>query len=67
MELASIAIIYVQLGAKKKNSWMRDPRYKHEDLDNGQDWATITTDDESDKHLEAQDSRSSCLMFTLQQ
>ena len=64
MELASIAIIYVQLGAKKKNSWMRDPRYKHEDLDNGQDWATITTDDDD---VEAQDSRSSRLMFTLQQ
>ena len=40
---------------------LRDPRYKHEDLDNGQNWATITTGDESDKHLEAQDRRSLCL------
>ena len=33
---------------------MQDPRYKHEYLDSGQIWVTITgedDDDESDKHL----------------
>ena len=32
---------------------MQDPRYKHEHLDSGQIWITITgeDDDESDKHL----------------
>ena len=32
---------------QKENSWMRNPRYKHEDLNNGQ----RGNDDESDKHL----------------
>ena len=35
----------------KKNSWMQDPRYKHEYLDSGQIWVTITGEDESDKLL----------------
>ena len=36
-----------------KNSWMWDPKYKHEYLDKSQVWLTITGDengDESDKH-----------------
>ena len=37
-----------------KNSWMQDPRYKHEYLDRYQSWVTVTEEEEngdkSDKH-----------------
>ena len=40
---------------QKKNSWMRDPRYKHEYLNKSKSWITVTGEgegnDESDKHL----------------
>ena len=49
---------YFPLGVKpdigsEKNSWMQDPRYKHEYLDRGQSWTTVTegNGDESDKHI----------------
>ena len=48
-----------------KNSWMQDPRCKHEYLDSrnvhnlNNDWGKK---DESDKHLEARDPRYSCLI-----
>ena len=39
-----------------ENSWMRDPRYKHEYIDR-----FSKGPHESDKHLEARDRRYSCL------
>ena len=45
-----------------KNSWMGDPRYKHEHFNRVQIWVMITGDgDGSNKHLEAQERRYLCL------
>ena len=43
---------------RNENSWMGDPRYKHENVDKAQSWLTVNeeeeeNDDESDIHLEA--------------
>ena len=51
----------------KKFLGCRDPRWKHEYLDSGQIWVTITEEengDESDKHIQARDRRYSCLINT---
>ena len=50
-----------------QNSWIRDPTYKHEYLDRVQSWLMVTeeNDDESDKHLVAQDRRYSCLKLII--
>ena len=49
---------------QRKNSWMQDPRYKHEYLDRYPKIPKRSSkdDDESDKHLEARDRRYSCLI-----
>ena len=47
-----------------QNSWIRDPRYKHEYLDRVKIWVSnhqIEDAEESDKHLEARDRRYQCL------
>ena len=52
MEFSWMYLIF-SLKVKEENSWMQDPRYKHEYLDRVQNWATITGEDdndESDKH-----------------
>ena len=48
----------------KFNSWMKDPRCKHENLNKLTEiWIMFTKNYESDKYSETQDCRYSCLTF----
>ena len=57
-------IVIINTSLNSKILGCRDPRYKHEYLDNGQ-FEEMTEDDESDKRLEALYRRYSCLILGL--